>query len=306
MKSTYSVCVDDGGSAQSGYVAFAGLWIDQPTCTQLVGAVTSTKRKHAVSYLHAKDVSQDLPKYQPIYASLFSALSPILLHGTRRHFWIRFGSASEDKANFTVLQNRTAKIIGQIGLAAAECELLSKPIAYMLLPVLALTNNTKIIQQVNTTIRYVIDQKNEYLLNLNKAFDVDTGKTKMLNTPGAFIAQKAINAYLKADGKTNVQFDETILANSKTFPEIELMDALSNFAWNWLKVEIADGYVPSPTESYKHNIFEDFLRKASEMPFDPNGMNSQLRAGFAYDGTTLKSKTSQPIGVLRLAEHSAP
>ena len=90
-------------------------------------------------------------------------------------------------------------------------------------------------------------KKNEYLTNLGKTFNVNTGNNTIPNAAGSFIAHKAINAYLKADGRTNVQFNETILADSKVTPEIELMDALSNFAWNWLKVQISDGYVPSQT-----------------------------------------------------------
>ena len=156
MKSPYSVCVDDGGNAQSGYVAFAGLWVDQATCTQLVSVVASTKQKHGLPYLHAKDISQDPTTFQAAYADLFSNLAPVLLRGTKRHLWIRFGSVSEDKANFTVLQNRITKIVGQVGLSVPECGLISKPIAYMLLPILALANNTKLTQQDNTTIRYVI------------------------------------------------------------------------------------------------------------------------------------------------------
>ena len=172
----------------------------------------------------------------------------------------------------------------------------------MLLPILALANNNKLTQQDNTSIRYLIDQKNEYLTNLGKTFNVNTGNNSIPNAPGAFIARKAINAYLKADRTTNVQFDETVLADSKVTPEIELMDAMSNFAWNWLKVQIADGYVPSQTESFKCNVFGDSLGKASRMPFDPNQMHRDLRQGFSYDGTALKSKTPQPVGVLRLAE----
>ena len=86
MKSPYTVCVDDGGSAQSGYIAFAGLRVDQTTCTRLVDAVAFTKQRHALSYLHAKDMSQDLVKYQAAYKDLFSSLSSVLLHGIRRHF----------------------------------------------------------------------------------------------------------------------------------------------------------------------------------------------------------------------------
>jgi hypothetical protein len=300
MSTTYDIFVDDGGSKAAGYVVFAGIFADRLTSDKMKNQVEQIKKKYSINYLHAKDFMTNQVLYEKIYIDLFNSLISIIKSGARRHVWIRFGTVLENSKNEITLREFIEKIVQQIYLSQDECRKLAKPISYMLLPILEISENTLITQQNNTKVFYTIDQTNEYLEYIKNDYEIDTPVAGKSIVNGSIISCKAINAYLKAYNKNNLQFEETILADSKNHVEIELMDAISNFSWNWLKCEVAETYVPKVIEQCKHDIFENFLIGVSEAPFEKVTTRNNQRNGFKYDGTHLIAKTNENIGMLRI------
>lgn len=293
------ILIDDGGGPEVDFVGYSCILVDENTYHILEQKVKDFCSKHKITSLHAREFKfedrklKDMDEYEELYRELFE----FTVYELRRANYQRVLSFltsqkivsaifDTQKESFEKSKNLTHRTI--LG------EKYRKLYSHFSFPTLELL---KRIGKVDDDMRFYvhIDRRDNFqelaeemvFLEGNIAASLGTVKKAMI---------LIFNFYKNLIIKMAARVDGIHIADNVSTPIIGIVDAFSNFSYNFAKVVIQGEENSSATEKRKYNIFCDVVTMMSGEDISHLiELRDNIKNGFSFDGKKIVPATEKQV-----------
>jgi hypothetical protein len=294
--SHFKIYIDDGGAQEIGLVGYTILLIDEPIAVELAYQVQKIKELYNLKSLHGRDVNyRNINRRRKIYNEVFKFTVNHLERSSVRLCYSRLGPDKEHEENQLVLRQRINQILKQVEISTDSISLLEEPVSFILLPLSEMVHSIGIKQSSKIKLDVVIHRKKDFDKRIKEKVILGGNISGMLvSFPKAL--QIIINNYAKIF-KIPLKIDNIAIVFSEIEPIIEVVDAIANFSFNFLKTQIK---IPSHIESIKSALFEDLLKCSGQTDSQIDSIKHMLASNFVFSNNHIQSKCNKPISVIKI------
>jgi len=298
------ILIDDGGDSEVDFLGYTCIMVDEYAYREIERRAKDFCSANQIASLHARDLRfenrdlTDMNEYESLYRQLFE----FTIYELRRANYQRvFSFLTSEKTVSSVFdaQNESFEKSEKLPHGAILSEKYRKLYSHITFPTFELL---KRIGKVDDDMRFYIhiDRKDDFQ---DLAEEIVSLKGNIAASLGP--VRKAIaaifNSYKNLILHMKARVDGIHIGDSSSAPIIGVVDAFSNFSYNFAKVVIQGLDHSTETQLRKYRVFSDVLTTFSgEEASHLDELESNIRSGFSFKDRKIIPNTERAISTLEI------
>lgn len=298
------ILIDDGGDSAVDFVGYTCIMVDENAYHIIESKVKEFCSKYKIASLHARELRfenrelNDMNEYEALYRELFD----FAIYELRRANYQRvlsFLTSGKTVSDVFDAQNQSFEKSKKLPHGAILSEKYRKLYSHITFPTFELL---KRIGKVDEDMRFYI--------HIDRKDDFQTLAEEIVSLEGNIAAalgpvRKAIiaifNSYKNLVIKMKARVDGIHIADTISSPIIGVVDAFSNFSYNFAKVVIQGLQNSTDTQKMKYRIFTDVVTTmCGEDVSHIAVLEENIKNGFSFDGKNIIPKTERGVSTFEI------